>query len=108
MSNVKTYRKRPIEVEAVQITANAVDEIVEWGEGKISIISAPDDSDQDGEVEVEVETATGSHVASTPDYIVKGIDGNFYAVPYQTFKELYEDVTENFSTKDNDNCTITW
>lgn len=106
MSKVKTYRKRPIEVEAVQITADAVDEIVEWGEGKILILSAPDDYDQDGEVEVEVETATGSHVASTPDYIVKGIDGNFYAVPYRTFLELYDGVDSNSNI--NSDCTITW
>lgn len=108
MKCVKTYRKKPIEVEAVQITDDAIGEIIEWGEGKISIISTSYDSEQNGKVEVEVETATGSHVASTPDYIVKGIDGNFYAVPYQTFKELYEDVIENSSAKDNDNCTITW
>ena len=106
MSIVKTYRKRPIEVEAVQITADAVDEIVDWGEGKIFILSAPDDSDQDGEVKVEIQTNTGSHVASTPDYIVKGIDGNFYAVPYRTFLELYEGVDSNSNT-DGD-CTITW
>lgn len=108
MSNIKTYRKRPIEVEAIQIKADTITDILEWGEGKISIISDIDDRD----VEVEIETGTGTHTASTSDWIIKGVDGNFYAVPYSTFYGLYEKAKdENFSendSKDNDDCVITW
>lgn len=101
MSKVKTYRKRPIEVKAVQITADAVDEIVEWGDGMIEVISNDDD-----ECCLKITTDTGEHFADGGDFIVKGIDGNFYAVPYRTFLELYEGVDSNSNT-DSD-CTITW
>ena len=101
---MKTYRKKPIEVEAVQISKNGLKEILEWGDGHIEALSNDDEDD----VFLNVITDSGRHFAYVGDFIVKGIDGTFYAVPYQTFKELYEDVTENFSAKDNDNCIITW
>ena len=103
MKYIQTYRKKPIEVEAVQISKNSLKEILEWGNGHIKALS-----NDDGDVFLNVITDSGRHFAYVGDFIVKGIDGNFYAVPYQTFNELYEGVTENFSAKDNDNCIITW
>lgn len=102
MKYIKTYRKKPIKVEAVKISKDAIDEILEWGEDKINLIS-----DEDDEIVVEIETMTGSHNAVSGDYIIKGIDGNFYAVPQETFCNLYEIENKNSSENYND-CIISW
>ena len=102
MKYIQTYRKKPIEVEAVQISKDAIDEILEWGDGKIELL------EQDWEyVKLEIDTATGCHCASTGDFLVKGVDGNIYAIPRETFYKLYETDDEN-SSKNHEDGLISW
>lgn len=107
---VKEYRKKPIVVEAFQVTALdliAVNQIAEW-------VSNPN-------VEVGIYSKSGKSTEYFPylggdsaadhisiisrddwsvilnifvgDYVVKGIDGSVYPVKEETFKKTYEEVT---------------
>jgi hypothetical protein len=82
---IKKYRKRPIEVEAVRILSTTADAIREWVDSDYITVKTVDDA-----VVVEIITSTGSHMATTGDWLIKGIDGNFYAVTDETFRRLYE------------------
>lgn len=85
MSFIKKYRKRPIEVEAVQILSTTASTIRDWVDSDYITVK-----DIGGSVVVEIITSTGSHMATNGDWLIKGIDGNFYAVTDETFRKLYE------------------
>ena len=80
----KKYVKKPIEVEAVQWTgdnAKEVQEFTKWHAcqniyGKSMII----------------ETLEGDMEASTGDYIIKGVNGEFYPCNPDIFKKTYEEI----------------
>ena len=90
------YRKKPIVVEAIQVMPYNLGEIIRWGNGKIldkNIYRIGTDT-ANFSCAVTIETSTGTHDAFSGDWIVKGVDGQFYAMPDKTFRQLYEKVEE--------------
>ena len=91
------YRKKPIVVEAIQISQDTLPEIISWGKGSIDYGTSFDSSGFTSYHEfctVTINTSTGTHDAFSGDWIVKGVDGQFYAMPDKTFRQLYEKVEE--------------
>ena len=86
---VKKYKKRPIEVEAVQITTMAADEIRNWVDSDMVTVHDINDKGRKT-IMIEIVTSTGSHMATIGDWLIRGIDGNYYAVTNDTFQRLYE------------------
>jgi len=83
------YRKKPVEIEAVQfITNNEVDDknmndIVRWIEennGKAF---------HDG-TDIYIDTLEGTMRAMCGDFIIKGINGEFYPCKPDIFEKTYE------------------
>lgn len=97
--NIPKYRKKPIVVEAMQVSSSNFSKIIAWGGGRIT------NNIDDGcgfsmairytYCILTIKTSTGTHTASEGDWIVKGINGEFYAMPDDTFKELYEPADGN-------------
>ena len=87
------YRKVPVEIEAVQFTEEAREQIIEWSDCRHGAI------DDDG---AEYETANlffGSYpserMAQPGDWIVRDIDGEFYPCKPDIFAKAYEPVCSN-------------
>ena len=103
-AEIKRYKKKPVEVEAVQIkdlyNKDIVAEIVEWGNGRIQ-----SDVYYNMDPVLKIITSSGHHYASTGDWIIKGIDGNFYATTDENFQSLYE---PDDSDTGCSNGIITW
>lgn len=78
------YRKKPVEVDAVQWTGNNVDEIEEFGSLDVWF----------NENELYVITLEGTMKASVGDYIIKGVHGEFYPCKPDIFAKTYEEVEE--------------
>ena len=83
------YRKKPVEVEAVQWmgTRSSWDEIMAMGKIKW----------KPGEMGAEtfyIETLEGDHLARKHDYIIKGVKGEFYPCKPDIFDQTYEKVSE--------------
>lgn len=82
--------KKPIPVSCVQLTPDNVDEVVEW----INEVSGNpfgafiDDIWNDGTLIIE--TLEGEHIAHYGDYIICGVDKEFYPVKESIFKKTYE------------------
>lgn len=85
-TKIPKYRKKPILVEAVKITVENLPLILTWGEGKYEV------GYDIGKyaIRVTITTTTGRHTATEGDWIVKGVNGQFYAMPDETFQTLYE------------------
>ena len=77
------FRKKPVEIEAVQWTSRNVCEIADFMGGRVMI------SDRD---EVIIETLEGEMRASPYDWIIRGVRGEFYPCKPYIFEETYEAV----------------
>lgn len=84
---VKKARKKPVEIEFMQFSdINSAKDISHWGEGKIKHKV----SHKFNIGYMYIETLEGTMIASLNDYIVKGVDGEFYPVKSEIFKKTYE------------------
>lgn len=76
----RKYRKRPVEIDAVQLHTQKQEAISDW-------ITAPHRFISGG---VVIETLEGEMFGSWGDYIVKGVQGEFYPVRRDIFHITYE------------------
>ncbi len=85
------YRKKPVEIEAIQFLQNPACEaqIIDWAaEYNITILSEHNGADNS---QLRIPTLEGDHIANGGDFI-KGIQGEFYPCKPDIFEETYEAV----------------
>lgn len=91
------YRKKPVVIEAVQWTGDNLFEVITFTDGKPDLSSAvmADKWDQyvalvqrDG---FKIKTLEGMMSATVGDYIIKGVQGEFYPCKPDIFSMTYED-----------------
>ena len=83
-----TYRKKPVEIQAMVWTGDNYNAIKKWAGDNVSL---------DGDELVIVTLEDGSkgqakHVATVGDYVIRGVKGEFYFCKPDIFKETYEKV----------------
>lgn len=77
------YRKKPVVVEAVRWNGNNHKEVIDFAENKIWF-------DELGNIWIV--TLEGDMVAKKGDYIIKGVQGEFYPCKPDIFVETYEEL----------------
>ena len=84
---MKKYVKKPIVIEAVQYNGNNVQEILNFcgGTAVVGILSLS---------EITIKTLEGPLHVSDGDFIIKGVEGEFYPCKPDIFEKTY-DVVEN-------------
>lgn len=88
-SVVVNYRKKPVEVQAIQLLPDNADEIAEWCGGSVVEEIDPID-DTKRYVGVNIPTLEGVMRASENDYVIKGVKGEFYPCKPEIFAATYE------------------
>lgn len=94
------YRKKPIEIEAVQFTGDNESEIAEFmGIPITDLWISVDgllrtDGDYRENTHIHFLTLKGMMVADCGDWIIKGVKGEFYPCKPDIFNETYEKVKE--------------
>lgn len=96
---VQRFRKKPIEIEAVQFTDDKDDdnlmELADFIDNQDLIISYENGSNAPLLKIKTLEDANGSvHYASIGDWIIKGVNGEFYPCKPDIFEKTYEPVSE--------------
>ena len=81
---IKKYRKKPVTIEAIQWNGENLSEIDEFTESKV----------KNHESVLIIPTLEGDMYASLSDYIIKGVNGEFYPCKPNIFAKTYEEVTE--------------
>ena len=86
---MKKYRKKPVVVEAMLFTGSELsgNEIIAWADsvvGKITYIWE----------ELRISTLEGEMAASAGDYIIRGVEDEFYPCKPDIFAKTYEEVKE--------------
>lgn len=87
---VKRFRKRPLEVEAVQFDGQQVRNVLEAFDNKINYVA----SDGVDRLFLSIRTLEGLMEVSPGDWIIKGIKGEFYPCKPDVFEATYEEVME--------------
>ncbi len=80
------YRKKPVVIEAIQLREDNVEECVDFvGEKGIAI---------EGNSGLFISTLEGLMRAEFGDFIIKGVNGEFYPCKPDIFEKTYEKVEE--------------
>lgn len=102
-SNTNKYRKKPVVIEAIQFvelsrTQGRFAERVEYNDDEIfdfvrlpmRVKTVPDAGNPLGRVSIEIPTLEGVMEAQVGDYIIKGVNGEFYPCKPDIFAKTYE------------------
>lgn len=79
----QTYTKKPVDIEAMQLSSETLFPIVDW------IGTENVESFNSGTTEVFIKTLEGIMRASPPDFVIKGIKGEFYPCRRDIFEATY-------------------
>lgn len=83
------YRKKPVEIEAIEYVGSNINDVAEFvGDDSAGQYSTESDF-------YEIETLEGDMTARHGDYIIKGVQGEFYPCKPDIFHETYEEVRES-------------
>jgi len=89
------YRKKPIEVEAIRFDGDNFEECVEFmGRSKMYLTNVGQLMKMIGEKNIRINTLEGEMTASKGDYIIRGINGEYYPCKPDIFEKTYELVRE--------------
>lgn len=93
------FRKKPVEIEAHQLTVENINQLAHWCKGHVKGTKLPV-KDQC----IEIQTLEGEMEANIGDYIIKGIENEFYPCKESIFKASYVeaanlDLEENLNEK---------
>ena len=80
---VHKYRKKPVEVEALQWTGDNEKELYDFVGDKYYFTPFG---------ELKIETLEGDMKASVNDYIIKGVNGEYYPCKPDIFEKIYDGV----------------
>jgi hypothetical protein len=85
------YRKKPVEIEAQQVDRDNAGELVEWINalgGDAFMRGGPRGGSRGGTVHIQ--TLEGQHRADAGDWIIRGVEGEFYPCKPGIFEKTYE------------------
>lgn len=80
------YRKKPVVIEAVQFHGGNAEEINAWS-GNVVQPARPD--------QMRIGTLEGLMYASLGDWIIRGVQGEFYPCKPDIFEATYEEVDDD-------------
>lgn len=88
MSTPKRYRKRPVEVEALKLDLHNAFDVLDQVGGELEM------TDYGTPTALLIPTLEGIMRAEVGDYIIRGVEGEYYACKPGIFEKTYEEVTE--------------
>jgi hypothetical protein len=101
------YRKKPIVIEAFQMTKERRQDNSEWPNWlheawqmehhSIGALYASDYPNSDGTDMLRIRTLEGDQLVSWNDYIIQGVQGEIYPCKPDIFEQTYEEVNESVS-----------
>lgn len=82
------YRKKPVEIEAMQLTENNTCDVLTFCNSCGDIVA----SNEDGTISIK--TLEGTMTANIGDYVIKGVAGEFYPCKPEIFEATYDIVED--------------
>ena len=86
--NVKQYRKKPVVIEAILLDESIIpDEAADWCGGYKNWNGGCQP------ITITIPTLEGDMIVSKDDYIIKGVNGEFYPCKPDIFEKTYEEIS---------------
>lgn len=85
---IEHYRKKPVTIEAIPFTLDNWESLLKFTQGKAGCLSITNN------LTCVISTLEGPMTATEGDYIIKGIQGEFYPCKPDIFEATYEKVDE--------------
>jgi hypothetical protein len=90
---VKRFRKRPVEIEAIHLdNKTSPDDAARWCGGHVAIPAG--EHYTGGPLVVEIDTLEGVMAARKGDWIIRGVQGEFYPIKADILEQTYDEVRE--------------
>ena len=84
------YRKKPVVIEAIQFLRSNVDSVREFTNNTAHTFTI--EKRIDGIATCIIPTLEGQHLATEGDFIIKGVQGEFYPCKPDIFELTYEEI----------------
>lgn len=84
------YRKKPVVIEAIQYDGHNLREIAEFVGTDLSMV----DNDVNVSLFPVIKTLEGDMLISEGDFVIKGVQGEFYPCKPDIFEQTYESVED--------------
>lgn len=84
-------RKKPVEIECIKFTGNNISELKNFvGDALVMSFLQMDPWSEHSDPDFSIRTLEGDMKISKGDFIIKGINGEFYPCKPEIFKKTYE------------------
>lgn len=94
------YRKKPVVIEAIQYDGHNLREIAKFVGTDLSMV----DNDINLSLIPVIKTLEGDMLISKGDYVIKGVQGEFYPCKPDIFRQTYEEVPKLIVEKYERTC----
>ena len=84
------FRKKPIIIEAMQFTSKTKGEVLKWVSCPIEYCDIMDDGNQ----LFKIKTLEGDMMVINGDWIIKGVNGEFYPCKPDIFEKSYDRIND--------------
>ena len=89
---MKAYRKKPVEVEAMQLLSDDdLNDALEWIGRSVAYVGISEDEDDVTCLYIRTPEGTMQARWDKGDYIIKGVQGEFYPCKRDIFEATYEE-----------------
>ena len=93
--SIKRYKKKPVIIEALEYTEDNYELAINFA-GKenciVKIYDALDPNKESPKISFAIRTLEGDMIANKGDFIIKGVNGEFYPCKPDIFWKTYEEV----------------
>jgi len=83
---MKNYVKRPVVIQAMQLTNESIQSVLEW------IRESGTQANWVSGNDIEIETLEGNMLTREGSYVIRGVRGEFYGCEKSIFEETYEEI----------------
>lgn len=93
--NIKKYKKKPVIIEALEYTEDNYEYAIQFVGKENCIVKVYDTLDPNKEspkISFAIRTLEGDMIANKGDFIIKGVNGEFYPCKPDIFWKTYEEV----------------
>ena len=95
------YRKKPVVIEAEQIKPTNVEDVATWCDGEVIIQAVEMDGIVVTYYGIDIPTLEGTMRGNSGDFVIQGVEGEFYPCKKDIFEKTYERVGLRLSGDDS-------
>lgn len=87
---MQKFRKKPVVIEAVQLTVENLEVVEAWCNGSIKGLKLPREQQR-----IDIQTLEGEMSATIGDFVIRGVKGEFYPCKPDIFAATYDAVNSD-------------